>query len=97
MLRYHINKLERILNEKYSKINVSIYISKRTKIVHMALDKALYDFEDYLHVIKDIKKFFLRNIEKYDDYEFFKPQLVNSIKWKFDYIIFRKKRNSCST
>ena len=96
MLRYHINKLERILNEKYPKINVSIYISKRTKIVHVGLDKALYDFEDHLHVIKYIKKFFLRNIEKYD-YEFFKPQLVNSIKSKFDYIIFRKKRNSCST
>ena len=96
MLRYHINKLERILNEKYSKLNVSIYISKRTKIVHLGLDKALHDLEDYLHVIKDIKNFFKRNIEKYD-YEFLKPQLVNSIKWKFDYIIFRKKRNSCST
>ena len=96
MLRYHINKLERILNEKYPKLNVSLYISKRTKIVHLGLDKALHDFEDYLHVIKDIKNFFLRNIEKYD-YDFLKPQLVNSIKWKFDYIIFRKKRNSCST
>ena len=84
MLRYHINKLEGILNEKYPKINVSIYISKRTKIVHMGLDKALHDFEDYLQVIKDIK-FFLRNIEKYD-YEFLELQLVNSIKWKFDYI-----------
>ena len=79
MLRYHINKLERILIEKYPKKNVSIYISKRTKIVHMGLDKAVHDFEDYIHVIKDIKKFFLRNIEKYD-YEFLKPQLVNSIK-----------------
>ena len=96
MLRYYINRLERILNEKYLKISASIYISKRVKIVHLGLDKALYDFEDYLHVIKDIKKCFLINIEKYD-YESLKPQLVNSIKWKFDYIIFRKKRNSCST
>ena len=96
MLRYHINKLDRILNEKYPNINVSLYISKRTKIVHLGLDKASHDFEDYLHVTKDIKKFFFRNIKKCD-YEFLKPQLVNSIKWKFDYIIFRKKRNSCST
>ena len=83
MVRYHINKLERILNEKYPKINVSLYVSKRTKIVHMGLDKALHDFEDYLHIIKDIKKFFLRNIEKYD-YEFLKPLLVNTSKSKFD-------------
>ena len=60
MLRYHINKLERILNEKYPKLNVSVYISKRTKIVHLGLDKALHDFEDYLHVIKDIKNFFFK-------------------------------------
>ena len=63
MLRYHINKLERILNEKYPKLNVSLYISKRTKIVHLGLDKALHDFEDYLHVIKDIKKFFLETLK----------------------------------
>ena len=58
MLRYHINKLEIILNEKYPKLNVSLYISKRTKIVDLGLDKALQDFKDYLHVIKDIKNFF---------------------------------------
>ena len=62
MLRYHINKLERILNEKYSKINVSLYISKRTKIVHLGLDKALHDFEDYLHVIKDTNIETLKNM-----------------------------------
>ena len=60
MLRYYINKLERILNKKYPKINVSIYIWKRTKIVHFGLDKVLHDFEDYLHVIKEIKNFFLK-------------------------------------
>ena len=96
MLRYHINKLERIFKREVSENKCFNLYFKRTKIVHMGLDKALYDSEDYLHVIKDIKKFFLRNIEKYD-YKFFKSQLVNSIKWKFDYIIFRKKRNSCST
>ena len=58
MLRYHINKLEKILNEKYPKLNVSLYISKRTKIEHLGLDKVLQDFEDYLHIIKDITNFF---------------------------------------
>ena len=56
MQRYHINKLERILNEKYPKLN--LYISKITKTVHLGLDKELHDFEDYLHVIKDITNFF---------------------------------------
>ena len=42
------------------------------------MENALYGYSNYLNFIKDIKKFFIKNIEKLD-YEFIEPQLVNSI------------------
>ena len=55
------------------------------------MEKALHKFDNYSNFLKDIKKFYIRNIQKFD-YEYVEPpQLINSVKWKFDYIIFRKK------
>ena len=90
-MKYYINKLERILIEKYPNIKADFYISKRTKIIHLGVEKALHKFDNYSNFLKDMKKFYIRNIQKFD-YEYVEPpQLINSVKWKFDYIIFRKK------
>ena len=89
-IKYLINKLERILNEKYPHIDVNFYCSQRKKIVHFGIETSIQQYKDYVKFIKDIELFFLRNM-KNCDFELVKPpQLVNSVKWKFDYVIFRK-------
>ena len=47
--------------------------------------------------IEDIELFFLRNL-KNSDFELYKPpQLVNSDKWKYDCIVFRKRTSNRSS
>ena len=94
-IKYLINKLERILCEKYPHINVDFYCSRRKKIVNCGLEKAIQQYQDYLKFINDIKLFFLRNMNN-SSFEFVKPQLVNSVKWKFDYVVFRKRTSNSS-
>ena len=94
-IKYLINKLERILCEKYPHINVDFYCSRRKKIVNFGLEKAIQQYQDYLKFINDIKLFFLRNMNN-SSFEFVKPQLVNSVKWKFDYAVFRKRTSNSS-
>ena len=44
--------------------------------------------------IKDIELSLLRNM-KNSDFELVKPpQLVNSVKWKYDYVVFRKRTSN---
>ena len=89
-IRYLINNLERIMNEKYSHVDSRFYCSHRKKIVHFGIERSIQQYKDYFKFIKDIELFFLRNLRN-SDFELYKPpQWVNSVKWKYDYIVFRK-------
>ena len=90
-IRYLINKLERIMNEKYPHIDSKFYCSCRKKFVHFGIERSIQQYEDYLKFVEDIELFFLRNL-KNSDFELAKPlQLVN-----FDYIVFRKRTSNQS-
>ena len=88
MIKTHLIRLEMLLKRKYPHIPFIFYISKRKYRVHFALEKALFTYQKYSEAIRDIKKFFDEN--KLDGYKFVEPILIKSIKWKFDYIIFRR-------
>ena len=93
-IKYLINKLERILNEKYPHIDVNFYCSRKKKIVHFGIERSVQQYKDYVKFIKDIELSLLRNM-KNSDFELVKPpQLVNSVKWKYDYVVFRKRTSN---
>ena len=95
-IRYLINELERVMNEKYPHIDSRFYCSRRKIVVHFGIERSIQQYKDYLKFIEDIELFFLRNL-KNSDFELYKPpQLVNSVKWKYDYIVFRKRTSNQS-
>ena len=89
-IKTFIIKLEAFLKEKYPFIDESFYCSRRKKIVHLGLKKALQDYLDYMKFIEDIRLFFL-TVYRNNKFEFVNPYLNNTVKWKFDYVIFRKR------
>ena len=59
----------------------------------MGLDKALFSYPEHAIILRNTEKFWIRNENK--EFEFVKQNiLVKTVRWKFDYIIFRK--NHCS-
>ena len=56
-IRYLLNKLERILNEKYLHIDSKFYCSCRKKFVHFGIERSIQQYKDYLKFIEDIKFF----------------------------------------
>ena len=92
-IKFYINRLESTLKRKYPEIPIEIYYSRRRKLVHLALDKSIEQYQAYNDLLKEIERFYERYFGK--DFEFCKPiRIIHTIKWKFDYVIF-KKRNSC--
>ena len=90
LVKFYINRLETILKQKYPEINLEIYYSRRKKLVHLALDKSLDQYSNCFDFLDEIESFYERYFKK--EFEFTRPiKLVNTIKWKFDYIIFRKR------
>ena len=89
-VKHLINRLETILKEKFPDMVPEIYYSRRKKLVHLALEKSIDQYPNYLMFLKDIESFFNRNFK--NEFEFCRPiKIVNKIKWKFDYMIFRKR------
>ena len=90
-IKTFIIKLEAFLKEKYPFTDALFYCSRRKKIAHLGLKKALQDYRDYMKFIKDIRIFFFLTVYRNNKFEFVNPYLNNSVKWKFDYVIFRKR------
>ena len=84
-------RLEIKLQNKFSEIKfLEIYYSRRRKFIHIAFDKPINHFSCKNDLIKEIKFFYEENFRK--DFFIIEPmKLINTIKWKFDYVIFRKR------
>ena len=93
-IKLYLNRLDCILKRTYPEIPVEIYYSRRRKLIHMAFDKPVYDYLRYEDFLKEVDRFYERYFKK--DFQLVKPiRVIHTIKWKFDYVVFRK-RNSTS-
>ena len=90
LVKYNVNRLETILKNKFPEINPELYYSRRKKLVHMVVDKCIYEYRNYKKLLDEISEFFYRHFRR--DFILHQPiRLVPTIKWKFDYVIFRKR------
>ena len=80
------------MKKKFPEIPLEeIYYSRRRKYIHFAFEKVIYDFERKNEFFKEIEIFYENNLRK--DFILIKPmKLINTIKWKNDYIVFRKRK-----
>ena len=85
-----ILKLEKEMKEKLPELNAGFYVSKRNNRVHMGLDNSIFSYPNYANIIAQINKFFNENLA--DKFVVNYPQLIHTAKWKFDYIVSRKKK-----
>ena len=92
-VKYLINRLETILKEKYLEMAPEICHSRLKKLVHLALEKSIEQYPNYLMFLKDIKSFFNKHFK--NECKFCRPiKIVHAIKWKFYYILFRKRNSN---
>ena len=81
-----ITKLQILMKQKLPHYDGKFYANRRNTYIHLGLDKSLFSFGDYKEFLNTIDKFLFEQLKaefKIVD----PPKLVNSIKWKHDYII----------
>ena len=83
--------LKKSLRSKFE-IEVDVFVSKKTKTVHMSLMKPLFSYEYFREIINFIKKFWNHKQKSYPSYFFVYPKLNQNIKWHFDYIIVNNNK-----
>ena len=85
--------LERIFKEKFPEIAIAeVYYSRRRKHIHFAFDDGFFNYKRKKEFLEEVEKFYDQHLKK--DFELLSPmRIIHTIKWKFDYIVFRKRKN----
>ena len=91
-VKFLCSKLEFKLKEKFPEVMLEeIYFSRRRKYIHMAFEKTIFDFKRKREFFEEVENFYDEYLKK--DFEMLRPvKIINTIKWKFDYLVFRKRR-----
>ena len=90
-VKFLCSKLEYRLKEKFPDVKLEeVYFSRRRKYIHMAFERTIFDFERKKEFFKEVENFYNEYLKK--NFELIKPmKIINTIKWKFDYLVFRKR------
>ena len=89
-MRAFLIALEKVQEKDHADIKFELYLSRRSKFVHMGLDEPLITIPNHNDIMEFIEKYWEE--KKTDDkFEFTQPRLISATKWKFDYIILQKK------
>ena len=91
-IKFLCSKLEFKLKEKFPEVMLEeIYFSRRRKYIHMAFEKTIFDFKRKRGFFEEVENFYDEYLKK--DFEMLRPiKIINTIKWKFDCLAFRKRR-----
>ena len=58
--------------------------------IHIAFEKTIYNFKRKKEFFDELENFYNEYLKK--DFELIKPmKIINTIKWKCDYLVFRKR------
>ena len=96
IIRKRINILVMILKEKFLDVKIDFYLSKRKGFLHLGLDKSVTSLECYEELTEEIYNFFSIGLE--DKFKVIcPPLLVPTVRWKYDYILLKKKKRIIRT
>ena len=93
-MKKRVQLLKDHLLKKLSDVgNIAFYLSQRSKFVYMGLDLPLYSIKIYPNLSEEINKCLAVDL----GFELAYPQMVLTVKWKYDYIIAKKIKNGKQT
>ena len=77
--------MEKEFKVQFTELDAAFYISKRNMCIHMGLDQCIFSYDNYAQ----INIFLFQNFGAKFIANFL--QLIHATKWKYGYIICRKK------
>ena len=81
--------LENKINLKYPDLQPQFYISQRSRNIHMGLNRSLLSVRNTQDIVSEIYEHYNSNSWNFN-IRFVYPTLINTTKWKFDYITLKK-------
>ena len=90
-MRKNARLIKNHLTKKFADIKAGFNLSRRSDFMHLGLDILLFSIKNYPDFIEEINKLLTKCFDN-SRFVLVYPQLVLTVKWKYDYINSRKKR-----
>ena len=82
-------QLEKHINVKFPEYHAKFYSNRRNFYIHMGLDNSLFGYDNFKKMLEEINCFLNEHLPN-KFISVFPPKLINSSKWKHDYIVSKK-------
>ena len=84
-----VRQLEKHTNVKFVEYHAKFYSNRRNFYIHMGLDNSLFGYDNFKKMLEEINCFLNEHLPN-KFISVFPPKLINSSKWKHDYIVSKK-------
>ena len=95
-IKLFLTQLKNVMEQTLSTLTVDFFVLCCNRNVHMGLNRPLHAIKNFMEVLQFIEN--LWNEKKNGDELFIfcrYPEIVHSVKWKYDYLLFKKKNFRC--
>ena len=100
-IKLFLTQLKNAMEKTFPTLTVHFFVSRRNRYVHMGLNRPLHSIENFVEVLKLTENLWNEKTNSDELFIFIKyPKIVHSVKWKYDYLISKKKiffRCCCNT
>ena len=79
-------QLEKHINVKFPEYHAKFYSNRRHFYIHMGLDNSLFGYDNFKKMLEEVDCFLNEHLPN-KFISVFPPKLINSSKWKHDYIV----------
>ena len=92
-IKLFLTQLKNAMEKTFPAVTVNFFVSRHNRYVHMGLNRSLHSIKNFMEMLQ-----FIENLwnEKNNGDELFifcrYPEIVHSVKWKYDYLLFKKKK-----
>ena len=85
MYKKAIIALQKDISRKYPEFGAKFFINRKNRLIHIGMDRSLFEFSNYRMFLWDCEWFLQKKIRtKFEWYKI--PNLVLCTKWKYDYV-----------
>ena len=84
-----VRQLEKHINVKFVEYHAKFYSNRRNFYIHMGLDNSLFGYDNFKKMLEEVNCFLNEHLPN-KFISVFPPKLINSSKWKHDYIVSKK-------
>ena len=90
-MRAFCEDIKKVIPNRFG-IEIDVFVSRKRRLVHFAFKQPLLGYPFYRILLIFVRKEWAHQEIFFEGYEIVFPRLISSIRWRYDYVFFQKRK-----